>query len=266
MLFTSDQAAIVTGGSQGIGYAITAEMINSGLGKAVIASRDQDKGEKAAQALTELGAEVVFVAADLGEPDGPGRVADVAESRFGSIHALVNGAAVTDRDSVYEPDLELFDRVMAVNVRAPLELSHRVVANMKAHGVEGSIVNIGSVASHAGPPFLASYSSSKGALTALTKNLANALKWDRIRVNIVNPGWMNTPGEDAIQKRFHGRGDGWLEDVVDSQPFGRLIEPEEIARLVAFLASPSSGMITGAVIDYDQAIIGGRDPDPNYTP
>src|SRR5260370_20351854 len=111
--------------------------------------------------------------------------------------------------------------------------------------IRGSIVNIISMSSYGGQPFLSPYSTSKGALVTMTKNVANSVIKDRIRVNGLNLGWMDTPGEDAIQKRFHQAPSDWLQKAEQSQPFGRLIKPEEVARTVAFLLSDEWGLITG---------------------
>lgn len=249
--------ALVTGGSQGLGYAVVAEMARQGLGGAVIVGRNRDKGEAAASELSELGPTVTFVAANLGDPQGPPEIVETAANKLGDIHTLVNAAAKTDRDSIWEPDIDAFDDMFAVNVRAPFLLTAGVVANMRANDIEGSIVNVGSVAGYGGPDFIPSYSASKAALTTLTRNLANTLAPHRIRVNIVNPGWMNTPAEDHIQRKYHDGGDDWLERASEKKPFGRLIEPSEVARLIAFLGSPASGLMTGAVIDFDQLVWAG---------
>jgi NAD(P)-dependent dehydrogenase (short-subunit alcohol dehydrogenase family) len=79
----------------------------------------------------------------------------------------------------------------------------------------------------------------------------------RIRVNALNLGWMDTPGEDAIQRRYHSGGMDWLEAAEAKQPFGRLLKPAEVARAIAFLASDESGMMTGAIVDFDQSVAGG---------
>ncbi len=255
-LFTNDQAAIVTGGSQGLGLATAKEMIAGGLGRIAIVGRDKEKGAAAAEELGSLGAEALFVAVDLSEADAPSDVVAETEERFGAIHALVNAAASTDRDTIWDSAPDLFDRMFATNVRAPFYLIQGVARNMRDHDVEGAIVNVGSIAGHGGPPFITSYSTSKGALMALTRNLASALAAWRIRVNIVNPGWMDTPAEDDIQRKYHGATDGWIEEAGAAQPFGRLIDPAEVARSIAFYASPSSGLITGASIDFDQHVVG----------
>jgi len=123
------------------------------------------------------------------------------------------------------------------------------------------------MSSHGGQPFLSPYSVSKGALATLTKNAAFSLMRWRIRVNGLNLGWMDTPGEDRVMRLYHGAQDGWRERAAAEQPFGRLIEPAEAARAVAFLASAESGMMTGAIIDYDQSVLGcwEQAPHPSQT-
>ena len=260
--FEADQAAIVTGGSQGLGLAIASEMVDSGLRRVAIVGRNPAKGDEAVADLKGRGAEALFVAADLAQPDAAPRVVAQAVERFGRVHALINAAATTERDSVWDSDVERFDRIFATNVRGPYLLIQGVARSMRDNGTEGSIVNIGSTAAHGGAAFITSYSASKGALLALTRNLANSLAPDRIRVNLVNPGWMNTPAEDHIQRTYHGAGDDWLEEAGRGQPFGRLIDPVEVARLVTHLASRVSGLITGAVIDFDQHVVGTDPVDP----
>jgi NAD(P)-dependent dehydrogenase (short-subunit alcohol dehydrogenase family) len=130
---------------------------------------------------------------------------------------------------------------------------------MRRESIEGSIVNIGSVAGYGAQPFLAPYAISKGALIPFTKNVAYAMSKDRIRINTLMIGWMDTPGEDATQRRFHGAKDGWLDRAEAGMPFGRLLKVGEVAAAVAFLASDDSGMMTGAIIDFDQSVIGAGD-------
>src|SRR5260370_12546254 len=114
-----------------------------------------------------------------------------------------------------------------------------------------------------GQPFLSPYSISKGALAALTKSAAFSLMAWRIRVNGLNLGWMDTPGEDRIMRLYHGAQDGWRERAAAEQPFGRLIEPAEAARAVAFLASAESGLMTAAIIHSDQSVLGWSEQAPH---
>src|SRR5262249_24345199 len=139
---------------------------------------------------------------------------------------------------------ELFDRIVAINVRAPFFLMQGALQLMKRQGIRGSIVNIISMSSHGGQPFLCPYSMSKGALVTLTKNVAQSVVRDRIRVNGLNLGWMDTPGEDLIQKRFHNAAPDWLEQAEKRQPFGRLVKMDEAARAVTYLLSERSGLMT----------------------
>jgi NAD(P)-dependent dehydrogenase (short-subunit alcohol dehydrogenase family) len=121
------------------------------------------------------------------------------------------------------------------------------------------------MSAHGGQPFLTPYSLSKGALATLTKNAAFGLMPWRIRVNGLAIGWMNTPGEDRIMRTVHGAADGWLEKAAAEQPFGRLIDPAEVARACAYLVSAESGLMTGAVIDFDQSVAGCYESAPHPT-
>jgi NAD(P)-dependent dehydrogenase (short-subunit alcohol dehydrogenase family) len=116
---------------------------------------------------------------------------------------------------------------------------------------------------YGGQVYLFPYAISKGALHTLTKNAAYSLMWDRIRVNLLNLGWMDTPNEHIVQREVHGGGADWLDKAEAEQPFGRLIKPDEAARTICFLLSDESGMMTGACIDFDQSVKGAGDtPKP----
>jgi NAD(P)-dependent dehydrogenase (short-subunit alcohol dehydrogenase family) len=252
----SGRVAVVTGGTQGLGEATARLFAQRGAAGLVICGRNEDRGRRVAADITSAGCPTIFVRADLARVEDCFAVVDAAEHEYGRLDSLVNCAALTDRGAVDDTTQELWDRMFAVNVRAPFFLLQRAVQVMRARRIEGTIVNVITVSSHGGAPYLVAYAASKGALATLTKNTANALVHDRIRVNGLNIGWMNTQGEDAIQKRFHDAPDDWLERAARQQPFGRLLEPEEVARAIAFLASDESGMMTGSVIDFDQIVVG----------
>jgi NAD(P)-dependent dehydrogenase (short-subunit alcohol dehydrogenase family) len=184
------------------------------------------------------------------------------DKAFGGVHVLVNAAGLTDRGNLLNTSEELFDRMFAVNVRAPFFLMQEAVKRMVRDGVAGSIVNIGSTSERAGQPFLSPYSSSKGALATLTRNSGYALMRNRIRVNQLDIGWMASDGEDRIQREYHGAPSDWVAKAAAAQPFGRLLAPTEVARAVAFLASDDSGMMTGSVIQFDQSVWGAYDDGP----
>jgi NAD(P)-dependent dehydrogenase (short-subunit alcohol dehydrogenase family) len=203
------------------------------------------------------------VQADLGQVDDCRKVVQQADATFGRVDVLVNTAAITDRGTILDTEPELFDRIFAVNVRAPFFLMQKSIKVMKREGIQGSIVNIGSMSAMAGQPFIAAYCTSKGALATLTRNTAYALLRNRIRVNGLNIGWMASEGEDRIQREFHHADANWLQQAAASQPNGRLVDPLEVARAVAFLCSAESGLMTGSVIEYDQSVWGGFDGAPH---
>ena len=186
-----------------------------------------------------------------------------ADSAFGRVDVLVNAAGMTDRGTIFDTSPELFDRMFAVNVRAPFFLMQDAAKIMRRERIEGAMVNILSMSAHGGQPFISAYCGSKGALATLTKNAAFSLMPWRIRVNGLNIGWMNTPGEDRIMRTYHDAQDGWLEKAAAQQPFGRLLDPSEVARAVAFLASRESGLMTGSIIDFDQSVVGCYESAPH---
>lgn len=252
--------AVVTGGTQGVGEAIARELAARGLSGLVICGRQAEKGGAVARALSDAGCDTRYVAADLADIDQVRTVMAACDKAFGRVDILINAAGITDRGNILDTSPELFDRMMAVNVRAPFFLIQDAVRIMRREKIAGSIVNIQSMSAHGGQAFIAAYCVSKGALATLTKNTANALLKHRIRVNGLNIGWMDTPGEDRIMKLYHNAADNWLEEAVKSRPFGRLIDPREVARACAYLASEDSGLMTGANIDFDQMVAGASDP------
>jgi NAD(P)-dependent dehydrogenase (short-subunit alcohol dehydrogenase family) len=251
--------AIVTGGAQGIGFAIARRLVAEGCRKLVLVGRSEEKGRKAVAELSASGADVRFVSADLGKVEDCRRVYDVSLSAFGTINALANAAGSSERGSLLDTSPEVFDRLFAINVRGPFFLMQGVVKALADAGEPGSIVNVLSMSGHGGQPFLAPYSSSKGALATLTKNVAYGFRSKRIRCNAVLPGWMDTPGEDEVQKKWHGASDDWLAKAEAAAPMGQLVKPDQLADLVCYLLSPHSGVITGSLIDYDQNVVGTSD-------
>ena len=167
----------------------------------------------------------------------------------------MNAAGLTDRGTILGTDIALWDRLFAINARAPFQLIQAVGRRLVAEGRTGTIVNVITMSSHGGQPFLTGYSASKGALAVLTKNTALGLRPHRIRVNGINLGWADTPGEHVIQQK-DGNPPDWLEKAQPSQPFGRLLRPSDVAGLATYLLSDAAAMMTGALIDFDQNIMG----------
>ncbi|MEQ8701757.1 MAG: SDR family oxidoreductase [Bauldia litoralis] len=257
------KVAVVTGGTQGLGETVARLLAARGAAGIVICGRNAKLGKAVAASLGKTAAKVVFIKADLNKVEDCRKVIAGADKAFGRVDILVNVAATTDRGTILDTSPELFDRMFALNVRAPFFLIQDAAKIMRREGIEGSIVNIQSMSAHGGQPFITAYSASKAALSALTKNAAFSLMPDRIRVNGLNIGWMDTPGEHSIQMRYHTDDKDWLAKAEQSQPFGRLLKPEEVARAVAYLASDESGMMTGSIIDFDQQVLGSAESAPH---
>lgn len=255
--------AIVTGGTQGLGAAIARLFAERGAKGIVTCGRDEAKGQAmAASIAAATGVALHFVRADLAKIDDCAKVVAEADRAFGRVDALVNAAGDTSRGTIIDTSPELFDRIFAVNTRAPFFLMQDTIKLMRRDRVQGTIVNISSMSAMGGQSFIAAYCASKGALDTLTRNTAHALLRNRIRINGLNIGWMASEGERKVQLVHHGRSADWLEEAGARQPFGRLIDPVEVARAVAFLSCDESGMMTGATINFDQSIWGAYDTSP----
>jgi NAD(P)-dependent dehydrogenase (short-subunit alcohol dehydrogenase family) len=250
------RVAVVTGGTQGLGEAVAGLFAERGAKGLVICGRNAEKGARVAERLTYRGCRTEYVRADLGVVEDCRRVMSVADRTFGRVDALVNVAALTDRGTVWDTSPELWDRIFAVNARGPFFLMQEAAKIMRRESIRGTMVNILSMSSHGGQPFITAYCASKGALLTLTKNVAFSLLRNGIRVNGLNVGWMDTPGEDRIMRTYHEAVDGLKEKAEALLPLGRLVKTDEVARAVAYLSSDESGLMTGAIIDFDQSVVG----------
>jgi len=257
-----NKIAVITGGTQGLGAAIAQVFADAGAAGIVIVGRGLDKGRAVAKAITdETGVPVEMVSADLGDIDAVRAIIPAADKRFGRVDILVNAAGLTDRGNMLNTTPELFDRMLAVNTRAPFFLIQDSAKVMIREGIEGRIVNIGSMSQLAGQPFIAPYSVSKGALATMTRHAGFSLMRHKIHVNQLDIGWMNSDNERALVLSETGDPDH-IDRVAATKPFGRILDPKEVARAVLWMASDDSGMMTGAVIPFDQSVYGGYDDAP----
>ena len=250
----SGKVALVTGGTQGLGAAVARRMAESGA-KVMFTGRSEEKGARRLAELKSLGYDVGFVAGDLADAEFCRRAVDAALDRFGRLDVLVNSAADTRRSTLRSMTTEFFEYQFNLNVRAPLLLAQRALDALRRD--HGTIINIGSVNAHMGGSDLLVYSATKGALMTASRNLANALKHERVRVFCLNVGWMDSEGERAIQASL-GHPPGFLDEQGKKRPIGRLLVPEDVASFCVFLASSEAAAFSGAVIELEQspAIIG----------
>lgn len=252
----ADKVVLIAGGTQGVGAGVARAALREGATVVVTGRRPN----VANRLLSELnGQRISFVQCDIADPQQA--LASVGETiaLHGRIDCLVNAAGDTSRGNILNTTPELFDQHVAVNLRGPFFTMQAAVRNMLDRKSPGSIVNIITMSAHGGQDFLAPYVASKAGLIGLTKNVAHAHRWDRIRVNGVNIGWTETEGEDATQRAFHGADDTWLAKANAAVPMGKLGQVDEIADFVVLLLSDRSGVVTGSVIDWDQIVMGGLD-------
>jgi NAD(P)-dependent dehydrogenase (short-subunit alcohol dehydrogenase family) len=249
-----DRVVLVTGSTTGVGEATARLCVEEGA-RVMIHGLEQDLAE---QVCADLGAENTgcFVA-DIGEAATPARLVAATVARFGGLDAVVNNAASVARSNLETTDVNFFDRMIAVNLRAPMLVLKAALPEFRKRG-GGTVVNIGSINGLAGGANLLDYSMSKGGLATMTRNLANAHATERIRVNQLNLGWVASRNEIALQIR-EGKPEGWDGSVPTYvAPRGYILQPHEIAAHVVFWLSDDSAPANGVVYELDQYSFIGR--------
>jgi 2-hydroxycyclohexanecarboxyl-CoA dehydrogenase len=240
-----DRVAVVTGAAGGIGRAICRRLAEEGT-RVVAADINEAELEKFASECRSRGEEILPLAFDIVRMEDVRRAIDSAVAKTGKIDILVNNAGWDVARSFLDSDPELWDKVISINLRGPLNLHKAVLPHMIAGG-GGKVVNIASDAGRVGSSGEAVYSACKGGLIAFSKTIARECARDNIRVNAVCPGPTDTP----LLRSFAGEGEygqKLYESLRRSIPLKRLGEPEDIPGLVAFLASDDANFITGQVI------------------
>jgi NAD(P)-dependent dehydrogenase (short-subunit alcohol dehydrogenase family) len=244
----ADKVAVITGSGRGIGRA-AAEMFAREGAAVVVANRNGENGAETVRQIESAGGRARFHRTDVSRESDCAAAVRAAVDTFGALHAIVNNAGNFPRATLEETTEELWDRIFATNLRGPAFLCKHAVPQMRKAG-GGSIVNLGSTNQYTGLPNLFAYSCAKGGMLTMTRNLARALAPDRIRVNIVNPGWVISEGEVVVQAQ-EGRDAAQLEEMGRRLPLGRHQVPEDAAMACVFLASDESSQITGVEINCD---------------
>lgn len=244
MLKLQGKTALITGASKGIGAGIARELAAAGAAVVVNYAGDRTGAEAVVEAISTTGGRAIAIQADVTMAADVAKLFEQAQESFGPLDILVNNAGVYHAMPVEELTEEEFHREINVNLLAPLLVIRESLGHFGPDG--GSIINIGSGVSRSHPPGYSIYTASKAGLDAITGVLAKELAPRKIRVNSVNPGATLSEGTKAAG--LYGVGNDIERQLVAMTPLGRMGTPEDIAKVVAFLASADSGWLTGEVI------------------
>ena len=241
-----DRVAILFGGTSGLGEATAKAFANEGA-KIVVTGRDEEDGNRIVKDIRGNNQDAIFVKADVMEKNDIQAVVDQALTTYGHIDILYNGAGIHDAyDNAVELEEEFYDKLMAINVKAPYLASKMVIPHFIKQG-GGTIINVGSQATQMAGPGGSAYVTSKHAILGFSKQLAFDFGSQGIKVNTLSPGFIKTPMTEGIE-------DERLERI----PAERAGKPEEIAALAVFLASDDSNYMQGANVLMDGGWVLGR--------
>ncbi|MCL7745769.1 glucose 1-dehydrogenase [Halalkalibacter alkaliphilus] len=249
----SGKIALVTGGGQGIGRAITLKLAEDGA-DVIIADLNLENAENVKQEVEELGQRAYAVQVDVRNENIVKEVVNASVREMGRIDILVNNAGVGAFNPFFDIEEKELDLQYEVNVKGVFFFMKAVAEQMVKQG-SGKIVNLASQAGRRGEPYALSYCMSKAAVISITQSAALALARDNINVNAVAPGVVDTPFWVEVDKRFAEIQNLPVGEpkrrVVESIPLGRIEQPEDVAKVVAFLASSDADYMTGQTVNVD---------------
>ena len=257
-----DKVILVTGSTTGIGEGIVRICGKEGATVVVHGTREAAAKDLVAD-LAKQKIKASYVIAPLDDPAAPPKIIQHVIATHGRIDGLVNNAALMQRSNLETTDIAVFERVMTINLRAPLMLIREAYPHFKKQG-EGRVINIGSINGYCGENNQLAYSMAKGAMITMTRNLADAYGHDGLRVNHFNVGWTLTPNEHALKIK-EGLPPDWPSKVSKrNAPLGRILLPEDIAWAAVFFLSNEAPMINGSTLDIEQfPMIGRMIADPH---
>jgi 2-deoxy-D-gluconate 3-dehydrogenase len=239
------RVAIVTGGNGGIGLAMARALAAAGAA-VVVAARDRVKGDAALEELQAIGGSGIFVELDVLRAESCRAMVAATLERFGRLDILVNNAGTSVRKPPQDLSLDEWHLVLDTNLTSAFLCAQAAYpAMLRAGG--GKIINVGSMMSLFGAPFVAAYAASKGGIVQLSRALATAWAKDDIQVNVVLPGYIDT----ALTRQARAQVEELHDRVLARTPAGRWGVPEDLAGIAVFLASHASDFVTGAAIPVD---------------
>jgi NAD(P)-dependent dehydrogenase (short-subunit alcohol dehydrogenase family) len=251
----SGKVAVVAGGALGIGRAVAQKLATEDA-SVVICSDQEDQVEEALAGLREEGLEVSGTRADVTSSADMKRLMDFATGTYGGMDVLVNSAGVQRYGTVVETEEEVWDEVLDVNLKGIYLASRYAIPEMRKRG-GGAIVNLSSVQAFASQKGVAAYTASKGGINALTRAMALDHAEENIRVNAVCPASVDTPMLRWSADLF--KGEKSVEETVEDwgrmHPLGRVAKPEEVAEVIAFLASSKASFVTGGEYKVDGGML-----------
>jgi 2-hydroxycyclohexanecarboxyl-CoA dehydrogenase len=237
------RTALVTGGARGIGRAIF-DALAADRFSIVVLDILGDLAREAAAAVEAGGGQALAVEADVADTSSVAAAVDAAEARFGHVDVLVNDAGWAEMMPFVDTDEALWDRVIEINFKGPLRVTHRLLPGMLERRW-GRIVNVAADAGRVGSPHEAVYSGANGGLIAFTKTIARETAGSGVTANCVCPGPVDTP---MVQRIVAERGDGVMAAMVGAVPMKRIGQPHEIAAAVRLFAADGAGYITGQTL------------------